>query len=402
MAEDEALQTRGGLADQLMQADITRGLLGPIHGALEVGRYRVLESIGRGAMGTVYRAHDGKLGRDVALKVLRADGRANEQSSLHLVREAVTLARLRHPNVVTVHEVDRHGDDLYLVMELVDGVDLATWVRARKRRDRRLDPEGLRAAAQFLRQAAEGLDAAHRSGIVHRDVKPSNILVGEEGWVRVVDFGLAWSAGGQHGFATHPSLEDALAGAELEETQEDAVVGTLRYMAPEQRAGRGATALSDQFSFCVAAWEVLFADHPWRGEEPNATVPAVVGRGLWRSLGYSLQRGLALDPRHRHPTMRHLITDLERALLPRRGGVRMAMAGLGLAIAGGLGTQLLLRPSATAALPGTGDPISEPRAPVEAGASCRCEDEDEKGITRAVEPQLSPARPASARSAGRW
>jgi serine/threonine protein kinase len=248
---------------------------------IEVGRFRVLERVGEGAVGVVYAAHDPKLDRKVALKLMPSD---REES---LAREARAMARLAHPNVVAVYDVGRFEDRVFIAMEFVRGATLRAWLGAEKRSEAAI----LRA---FL-EAGRGLAAAHAAGLAHRDFKPENVLVGEDGRVRVGDFGLARAVDA----VTTPA-------------------GTPAYMAPEQRGGHAADTRSDQYSFCVALHEALTGALP---PAPGAPVPARIRK--------ILARGLA-RPEERYASMDELLADLSRR--PRRAlGVAAAALALGCA-----------------------------------------------------------------------
>ncbi|MCA9694629.1 MAG: serine/threonine protein kinase, partial [Myxococcales bacterium] len=219
-------------------------------------------------MGVVYRAHDPQLDREVAVKLLRPDGPQGEDVSRarsRLYREARAMARLAHPNVIHVYDFGAHEGQVFVAMELVDGVNLARWLERQPRSPR--DP---RAILSVFLAAGEGLVAAHDAGLVHRDFKPENVLVGDDGRVRVLDFGLARAPGGEVGEGgrarssdapardASPAVDDGetLASGSLTPeaslTRTGALVGTPRYMAREQILGRPADARTDQFSFCVA------------------------------------------------------------------------------------------------------------------------------------------------------
>ena len=283
------------ISDQVMQSDLARALFGDGFGKpVEVGRFVVLDRLGGGGMGVVYGAYDPTLHRRVALKVLRRAPGKRGPAHARLRREAVALAKLSHPNVVAVHEVGEVAGETFVAMEYVDGVDLARWaaehpVGAPRRQER---------ALELLRQAGHGLVAAHAAGLVHRDFKPSNVLVGADGRARVADFGLV------------RSVSDADASA---------IAGTLRYMAPEQQRGDTVGPAADQFAFCVTAWEVLFGERP----DDARRIPD----GATRWIADALRRGLAEDPQRRYPSMRALLGALRRDPGARRR--RLALAGLG-------------------------------------------------------------------------
>ncbi|MCA9709370.1 MAG: serine/threonine protein kinase, partial [Myxococcales bacterium] len=195
-----------------------------------VGRYRLIDKLGEGSMGMVYLAHDEQLDRRVAIKLLRPDSGGDPR---RLLREARSMARLSHPHIAAVHDVGTHGGDVYVAMEYVDGPTLREWMR---------QPHPWAERREVLLQAARGLAAAHASGIVHRDFKPDNVIVGVDGRVRVLDFGLAKLA---------PRARSGPIDATS--TADGNLVGTPRYMAPEQLRTRPAWPASDQFSLCVTA-----------------------------------------------------------------------------------------------------------------------------------------------------
>jgi len=203
---------------------------------LLLGRFALVRQIGQGGMGVVYTALDELLGRAVAIKMIRAD-RAGAVAVARILREAQALARLSHPNVVQLHDVRTADGQIFLAMEYVPGRTLRAWLEQR--------PGRAEILARFA-EAGRGLAAAHAAGLVHRDFKPDNVLVGDDGRVRVVDFGLV--AADEPARAT---LVDAAPdpGASDTLTRAGAVVGTPAYMAPEQLRGEAADARSDQFAF---------------------------------------------------------------------------------------------------------------------------------------------------------
>lgn len=278
--------------------------------ARQIGRYRVLRPIGTGAMGIVYAAVDAELQRTVAIKVLRYEYGDPGRLEARLVGEARTLARLAHPNVVAAFEVGRSDGDVFIAMEFVDGETLASWL-ARARTTREI-------VAAFL-QAGAGLAAAHAAGVVHRDVKPDNILVGRDGRVRVTDFGLASGAG-------HDLESVAFAGGSpIERTHAGALYGTPAYMAPEQLAGRPATPRSDQFAFAVALWEALHGERPFGGKTRDELIAAMASRprtaGSRRvpaRLRAALERALRRDPDERWPDLSALLARLHPFAQPPR------------------------------------------------------------------------------------
>jgi len=297
---------------------------------IRVGRYVLVRALGQGGMGMVFAAHDPELDRSVAVKLLRGDMRDEEsRHSLErrLRREARAMAKLSHPNVVTVYDVGVHDDIVFVAMELVDGVTLATWLET---------PRDLVAVLDAFRAAGHGLAAAHASAIVHRDFKPANVLVGSDGRVRVTDFGIA---------KLRRSTTTLSGGGTVALTAPNAAVGTPYYMAPEQFVGDPVGARADQFSFCVALHAALHGVLPFAGTTLDEIAQAVLAQQfvpLPRSdrvparIHAAIVRGLAASPDARFPTMQALLAELQLdPLRPRRrlaiGAAILGTAGLVLA-----------------------------------------------------------------------
>ncbi len=315
-----------------------------------VGQYIILHQIGAGGMGVVYAAYDPKLDRKIALKVLRGDS-GDESSAvarMRLLAEGRALARVSHPNVVTVFDVGSVEDEVYVAMELVDGQTLGHW------RD-----EAVRtwqeSVEKFVELAA-GLIAVHDAELVHRDVKPDNVLIDSRGRARVTDFGLARP----EAYATHSlereerqliSKEDDDGASSLNLTRTGARLGTPAYMSSEQLQGREATPKSDQFAFCVALWECLYGERPFAGSGWMSLVLSVSGgeireppqppggRPIPGWLRRAVQRGLAPAPDDRWPSM----ADLRAALLAgdpgrarRRTLTAVALTAVTLSAVGGV------------------------------------------------------------------
>lgn len=277
-----------------------------------IGRYLVVGTLGAGAMGVVHAAFDPELDRKVALKLLRS--RAGNGSNERLVREARATARLAHPNVVVVHDVGEHEGSVFMAMEHVDGGTLGEWLAAEDR--------GHEAIQAAFHEAGLGLKAAHEAGLVHRDFKPANVLMGRDGRARVTDFGLA-----RHGqtpedrealFTTDSGTEAKLSDATL--TRTGALVGTPAYMSPEQFAGEVADARSDQFSFCVALFEALCGTRPFAGRTvtelaANVSAGRIADRerldALPGRLRKALLRGLSSEPGDRFANIGALLRALQ-------------------------------------------------------------------------------------------
>ena len=288
-----------------------------------VDRYVVLEQLGRGGMGLVYRAFDPRVERVVALKVTRIpEGSTHQQ---RLAQEARLLGRLNHPNVLTVFDVGIANEHVYIATELVEGGDLARWCAERPDRDR----PTVRKILEFALQAAEGLAAAHGAGLVHRDVKPSNLLIDSNARLRVADFGLARDA--EPSDASIPAGVVIDSGSDTPLTATGTVLGTPAYMAPEQYRG-AADALSDQFSWAVTFWEALFGARPYTpevlaaagGDLPAPAAPTS-GAPVPKWMLHALRRALASEAAQRFTDMDEVASVLRKGL---RGGGRSRVVGL--------------------------------------------------------------------------
>jgi tetratricopeptide (TPR) repeat protein len=278
-----------------------------------VGPFLVIDLLGAGAMGVVVRAFDPRLERTLAIKVIRPDPGENAgRARARLVAEARALARLSHPNVVAVYEVDVHDGLDYVAMELVDGIDLQKWLRMR--------PRHWRAIARVFAAAAEGLAAVHAAGLVHRDIKPANILIGRDKRVRVGDFGIATRRTDES--VSTPDVSGPPSGDDDEDapplTEAGQVVGTPAYMAPEQHAGGVVGPAADQYAFCVSLFEALWGRRPFiapvaklgAAKRKPPRVPPHRGVPAW--LFRIVARGLSVAPDARHPSMAALAAALRR------------------------------------------------------------------------------------------
>jgi tetratricopeptide (TPR) repeat protein/predicted Ser/Thr protein kinase len=312
-----------------------------------VGRFVVLELLGAGGMGEVYAAYDPNLERKVAIKFLRPEflGRGRQEvAAERMRREARLVAKLSHPNVVTVYEIDLFEGRLFIAMEYVDGQNVAEWLKA--------EPRGTRDVVRVFLAAGAGLAAAHAAGVIHRDFKPHNVMLTKGGEVRVMDFGLA-QLDVESDAASDPSppptatadgappAPESSAERESRLTRTGALLGTPAYMAPEQLAGLKATARSDQYSFCVALHEGLFGRRPGDSistrsrvtakAQPIATAQPAGSVPRW--IRRALKRGLAVDPGARYRSMDDLLADL-RADKARRRRLALALVA-GVALVGG-------------------------------------------------------------------
>jgi tetratricopeptide (TPR) repeat protein/predicted Ser/Thr protein kinase len=289
-------------------------------GAL-VDRYVIVGTLGRGGMGVVYKAFDPELDRPIALKLVAVP---SDDARARLQREARTLAQLSHPNVVGVHDVGAFGHDVFVAMEFVAGTTLRQWLAT---------TQTPREILAVFRAAAEGLAAAHRLGIVHRDFKPENVMVGDDGRVRVLDFGLA-RPGELAARPSLPAIQRTGDGGSAELTRDGAILGTPAYMAPEQDLGAEVDGRSDQFAFCAALYEALYRTRAFAGRSydeiarrrlagEHAPTPSV--RGVSPRVRRAIVRGLHVEPAERHASMEALLAELRG---PRSRRTKLVLAAL--------------------------------------------------------------------------
>ena len=305
-------------AEDLLREVAERRLFGDA--PLRIGRYRISGVLGRGGMGTVLEAHDEELDRRVAVKVVHCrPGVADHESTQRVQREARALAATSHPNIVEVFEVGADDRGVFIAMEMVDGEPLDAWLQT---------PRTWREVLDVGVQAGRGLAAAHRQGLIHGDFKPSNVVVGSDGRVRVVDFGLARAA------------------SEL--TADAPVGGTVAYMAPEQFDGVEGGPLADQYSFCVALYEALWGTRPDRWVLRRGAVP--------RALERVVLRGLEREPGRRFVSMDALLERLDR----RR--FRPGAAVLGAGAVGAIATAFTIGSGHWSSSPDAACPSSQSRA----------------------------------------
>jgi tetratricopeptide (TPR) repeat protein len=285
-----------------------------------LGRFTILDQLGIGAMGVVYAAYDETLDRKVAVKVLHD---ADDAAQIRLVREAQAMARVSHPNVVTVLEAGVAGGRVYVAMEFIRGVTLGAWLSE--------TPRAWPEIVDVFVQAGRGLAAAHAAGLVHRDFKPSNVMIDETGRARVLDFGLVRATASA--VTADPSM--SASHLHLHLTHDSQIIGTPAYMSPEQWRGEPSEPVSDQFSFCVALYTALYGQPPFHGDTLVRLSQAVKGgqlRDAPRKLGTPawlaavVTRGLRPDPKDRYPSMPALLAALERRR--SRGGTTTLAAAV--------------------------------------------------------------------------
>ncbi len=296
-----------------------------------VERYQILGLVGRGGMGEVYAAYHPDLDRRIALKIVYGARAAEPERQRQLLREARIIARLSHPNIVAVHDAGMVGDHVYVAMEFVDGQTLDAWVREKNRRCQEI--------VDVFVAAGRGLVAAHAANVVHRDFKPQNVMIGRDGRVRVMDFGVARPL--------RERVDPSAAawrqpdGDALGPTTAGALVGTPAYMAPEQLRGGDVDVRADQFSFCVALYEALYRVRPG--------ITPIGARGRRRAVGIPawlksvLRKGLEIDRDKRFDSMQDLLRSLDR----RRNPLRALAVTLAVAVLLALGMAIGARPAKT-------------------------------------------------------
>ncbi len=348
-----------------LRGRVEAALFGTAPALTSIGRFRIIEEVGAGGMGVVYAAHDPQLDRTIALKVLHQRARSPEARA-RMVREAKAMARLRHPNVLTVFETGAQGEQVYIAMELVEGGTLRQWM------ERDSEQRSWREVVETIAQAGRGLAAAHDEGLVHRDFKPANALIDDAGRVLVSDFGLARLGSEAPLALASPALSaGALERTEVEDddersrdllratlTRTGALLGTPAYMSPEQFARDHATARSDQFAFCVVLYEALFGRRPFAGRsvgelianiERGAIVKPDHARRVPAAVLAVIERGLSHDPADRFASMHLLLDALERATSHRRPRWLAPAAISAVAMTGGFGVLISGQDAASSA-----------------------------------------------------
>ena len=322
-------------------------------GSVLGGRYRLVELLGQGGMATIYRARDAQLDRDVAVKLLRPEFGRDPDFLARFRDEAKAAASLSHPNIVAVFDFGEEQSDPYIVMELIDGQDLSSILREN-------GPLPPRQAARVSAEVAKALQAAHVRGIVHRDVKPSNILVGRDGRVKVADFGIA------------RALDDA------QVTLPGVTMGSVHYFSPEQARGEPATQASDIYSLGIVLYESLTGQRPFSGDGAAAValarltttppLPSAIRSGVPAPLDQVVQRAMALDPAARYASAASMASALEGWLAdpatPGTAAVAGAAAAVGAVGAAATVASAQARPNAVPYPPDAYARSAPPAAPV--------------------------------------
>ncbi len=339
------------VVEQFALAQAHARIVGGPPALIRLSRYVLLERLGAGGMGTVFSAYDPQLDRRLAIKVVHP-GNATSRASDRLAREARALAKLSHPNIVTVFDAGVVGSEVFIAMELLTGRNLVDWCNPGRT---------WRQVRDLLLSAARGLSAAHGAGLVHRDFKPANVQIGDDNTVRVLDFGLARSVdevtteSGGHSASSQLSTLTTVGN----------LMGTPAYMAPEQLLHGVSNARSDQFSFFVTFYEALYGTRPC----PSGDLPGLVRsvskmrlpespprRGVPAWLHRAILRGLSLRPEDRFPSMQAVIDQLQSDRSARRRGAILAFVGVLATAAIGAASARALGPEASA---GDTDPVAE-------------------------------------------
>jgi len=324
--------------DLVHRSAATGSAAAPFIGSLlpgsRVDRYQILGAVGRGGMGEVYAAYHPDLDRRIALKVVAESSEGSAERRARLLREARTIARLSHPNVVAVYDAGTVDDRVYIAMEFVEGETVDAWLRSK--------PRGWHEILNVFVAAGRGLAAAHAAGVIHRDFKPQNVMVGRDGTVRVMDFGLARFTEEPVEAGVPADEEPARPALPSTVTKTGALIGTIAYMAPEQFRRKPLDARADQFSFCVALHEAIYGQRPTlrhlaeqQARSDTAGADTAVGTRAASApawLRAVINRGLAEDRERRFPSMEALVAVVSR----HTARVRRRTAALVVSVAGAL------------------------------------------------------------------
>src|SRR5215510_524452 len=281
------------------------------HSGEMIGFYRLIKELGRGGMGTVYLAYDTRLGRRVALKLLPSRLVNNSERLRRFQREARLVSALSHPNIITIYDFGQENGRHYIVSEFVEGHTLRNFVGSQD--------ISLNRILDLVVQVASALEAAHAEGVVHRDIKPENIMLRPDGYVKVLDFGLAKLTEPESG---GDEAKTDISGAPPDfETRTGIVLGTVNYMSPEQARGQKVDGRSDLFSLGVILYELITGNRPFAGETWHHTIVAITDsepppiaskvQGAPGNLQKIINRALAKNREQRYQTMRAFLSDLE-------------------------------------------------------------------------------------------
>jgi serine/threonine protein kinase len=273
-----------------------------------LGHYRVVKKLGAGGMGEVFLAEDTRLERKIALKILPESLAQEAERMRRFVREAKSVSALNHPNIITIHEIGEIDSTHFIATEYIEGETLHSKLKTQ--------PFNLKTALDVAVQVASALDAAHRAGIIHRDVKPENVMIRPDGVVKILDFGIAKLAGEQ----SELNLDSEAATAVQASTTPGMIIGTAAYMSPEQARGKQIDARSDVFSFGVVLYEMLSGKQPFEGENALDVIGSILHKEpaplsqtapqLPRELQHIVEKCLRKDRDERYQTAKDLLIDL--------------------------------------------------------------------------------------------
>jgi len=271
-----------------------------IQAGAKIGPYEILGAIGAGGMGEVFRAYDKRLGREIALKVLPSEFSSSRERLSRFEQEARSASALNHPNIITVYDIGAVDSISYICMELVDGKSLRSLINE--------GPLPLKKVITFASQLADGLAKAHSAGIIHRDLKPENIMISKDGYLKILDFGLAKLI-----------MPDQIQGSNLPtETEAGVVLGTVGYMSPEQASGKNVDFRSDQFAFGAILYEMISAKRAFQRATSAETLAAIIREEpesirmqIPQPLRWIMERCLSKDPEERYASTRDLARDLQ-------------------------------------------------------------------------------------------
>jgi Tol biopolymer transport system component/predicted Ser/Thr protein kinase len=322
----ESLLSQHGATDMRDEGSKAATTGADLPAGTRLGHYRIDGVVGRGGMGVVYRATDTRLGRSVAIKFLSVSI-PDEAVKRRFEQEAKTASALNHPHLVTVYDVGEHDGRQYIVSELVDGGSLADWAAAARKRN-------WRQSVELLAGVADGIASAHAAGVLHRDIKPGNVLIGSNGYAKLGDFGLAKLVRKD----TNPAEVLKSSG----DTREGVVVGTVAYMSPEQASGQPLDARSDVFSFGIVLYELLAGRSPFEASNELEMLkkimyatPEPLPDGTPDLLRMAVDKALEKDPRDRYQTMQDMAADLRRvSRKPTSSQTTMAVSSDAQALAG--------------------------------------------------------------------